>query len=243
MLWHIPRTSSAIWSPLLRDLSDKSTECWMNGYFCRSDASTLVTTEESESAEDCQEKCKEDDECNYFSFHLTRGRGLCSLLRSCLVPSQCSSEAKCVTGSKTCDCPSLSYLPGSKDSTQYARWSCGDIDPYSSSVPVGTTCSASCSSWPDSPLQSTCLRNGRWSPTVALSSPRTILPYLAPYPTPDQPDMVCGCQEVGPFMYDPNDEDGARFACQGWEPERYKEDEGWTIKNTDQCELFCSNGE
>ena len=43
-------------------------------------------------------------------------------------------------------------------------------------------------------------------------------------------------------MYDPNDEEGAEFVCQGWQPERFKSEEGWTIKNSDRCDLFCSNG-
>ena len=147
-----------------------------------------------------------------------------------------------MAGLKTCACPPLEYLPGTKEDTHYARWTCPGIDPYSSSTPVGTTCTASCSAWAESPLQSTCQRNGRWTPTVASSRRRSLLTYGAAYPTPEQPDMVCGCQEVGPFMYDPNDEDGAEFVCQGWEPERFKSEEGWTIKTSDRCELFCSNG-
>merc|ERR1719233_2462350 len=224
---------------LQRDVDVESSDCWMNGYFCRSDASNLIETAESESAEDCQEKCKDEEGCKHFSFHITRGQGQCSLLSSCQVITECLDVANCVAGRKTCDCPALDYLPGTKDSTEYARWSCGDIDPYSSSIPVGTTCSVSCASWAESPLESTCLKNGKWSPTV--SPARRSLTYLAPYPTPDQPDMVCGCEEVGPFKYNPNDEEGAEFVCQGWEPQRYDKEDGWTIKNSDHCELFCSN--
>merc|ERR1712013_77314 len=231
--------ASPRFQPLLqRDVAVESSECWMNGYFCRSDASNLIETVGSESAEECQGKCEGEEGCEHFSFHITRGQGQCSLLSSCQVITECLDVASCVTGRKTCDCPALDYLPGTKDSTEYARWSCGDIDPYSSSIPVGTTCSVSCASWAESPLQSTWVKNGKWSATT---SPVRSLTYLAPYPTPDQPDMVCGCQDVGPFKYDPNDEEGAEFVCQGWEADRYKKEEGWTIKNSDHCELFCSN--
>merc|ERR1711892_871520 len=53
--------------------------------------------------------------------------------------------------------------------------------------------------------------------------------------------MECGCLEVGPYNYDPNDENGAVFVCQGWRPEQYKKAGGWTIKKSDKCDLFCSN--
>jgi len=224
-----------------RDVAVESSECWLKGFYCRSDASNTIKTIPSETAEDCQVKCEEEDGCENFSFHRTRGQGGCALLSECLVKTECTEESNCIIGSATCDCPALEYLPGSKESTEYARWECGDIDPYSSATPVGTTCFATCASWEDSPLQSTCLRNGKWSSTKASSDSQRTLGYSAPYPTPDQPDMVCGCEAVGPFTYDPNTEAGAEFVCQGWEADRYSAEGGWTIKNNDICELFCSN--
>ena len=71
---------------------------------------------------------------------------------------------------------------------------------------------------------------------------RRSLGYAASYPTPDLPDMECGCQEVGPFNYDPNTETGAQFLCDGRDANEYKKAGGWSIKNTDKCELFCSEG-
>ena len=77
--------------------------------------------------------------------------------------------------------------------------------------------------------------------TLAPSSRRS-LGYAVSYPTPEQPDMECGCPEVGPYNYDPNTENGAQFVCNGRDSEDYKKVGGWTIKPSDKCQLFCSNG-
>merc|ERR1711892_691723 len=228
-------------SSLLRDVAIESSQCWLNGFYCRSDASNLIRRIELDTAEECQAKCEEEDQCSFFSFHNTRGQGHCSLLSECLVTTECTTEQRCTTGRKTCSCPKLNYLHGNQDSVEYARWECPDFDPYSAVIPVGTTCSTTCPSWQDSTLQSTCLKNGKWSATAPPSNPFRGFGYTAPYPTPDQPDMECGCLEVGPYNYDPNDENGAVFVCQGWRPEQYKKAGGWSIKKSDKCDLFCSN--
>ena len=44
------------------------------------------------------------------------------------------------------------------------------------------------------------------------------------YLTPHQQDMECGCQNVGPFLYHPNAEEGAEFVCEGWHDYDYKKD-------------------
>jgi len=228
-------------SSLLRDVAIESSQCWLNGFYCRSDASNLIRRIELDTAEECQAKCEEEDQCSFFSFHNTRGQGHCSLLSECSVTTECTTEQRCTTGRKTCSCPKLNYLHGNQDSVEYARWECPDFDPYSAVIPVGTTCSTTCPSWEDSTLQSTCLKNGKWSATAPPGNPFRGFGYTAPYPTPDQPDMECGCLEVGPYNYDPNDENGAVFVCQGWRPEQYKKAGGWTIKKSDKCDLFCSN--
>ena len=222
-------------STLPRDARVESSECWLNGYFCRFDSSNMITSIELDTAEECNIKCVEEDACKVFSFHETRGQGSCSLLKECLVNRKCTEAEHCANGPKTCSCPKLEYLPGNKDSTQYARWTCGDHDPYTTEIPVGTTCSTTCAAWKESTIKSTCLKNGKWSATALLS-------YSASYPTPEQPDMECGCQEVGPFNYDPNTEVGAEFVCKGRDSDDYKKVGGWTIKTSDNCQLFCSNG-
>ena len=92
------------------------------------------------------------------------------------------------------------------------------MDPYSKIIAVGTVCSTTCPSWKDSTLHSSCLLNGKWSPTKPVSGPKRTFGYAAPYPTPDQPDMVCGCED------DPNTEDGAQLVYQGWGPEQYQKE-------------------
>ena len=220
--------------------ASSTANCWVEGYFCRSAASTLIARTKQENAADCQAKCAEEDKCLFFSFLHTRGQGYCSLLSECHVYTECTKEQRCTTGQKTCSCPALKHFPGNKDSTEYARWTCKDVDPYSVDIQVGTVCSTSCANWKDSTLQSTCLQNGIWSQTNPPAG--RALGYAAYYPTPDQPDMECGCPPVGPFTYDPNTEEGAEFSCLGWGDDQYKKDGGWTIKNSDRCELFCNNG-
>jgi len=52
--------------------------------------------------------------------------------------------------------------------------------------------------------------------------------------------MTCGCQDVGPFNYDPNAEDGATFICRNWSPDKYSQEGGWTITTSDRCDLYCN---
>ena len=241
-LW-IPWSKSNTNSLLQKDVALQSSECWLEGSFCRSDASTLIENLNLDTAEDCQAKCSQTDGCQIFSFHHTRGLGHCPLMSECWVSTKCNAENKCVTGHQTCSCPKLEYLHGNQKSTRYARWNCGDIDPYSTAVPLNTICSISCPSWKDTKLQSTCLQSGKWSSTEPPLGSERSLGYAASYPTPDQPDMVCGCQKVGPFTYDPNSELGAEFVCHGWEARQYEKAGGWTITNKDRCDLYCSNGE
>ena len=56
--------------------------------------------------------------------------------------------------------------------------------------------------------------------------------------TPHQTYLVCSAA----VNYDPNTETGALFVCEGRDQDEYKKAGGWTIKNTDKCELFCSEG-
>jgi len=222
-----------------RVIESSSSACLRRGVYCRSVASTRIKTLEADNPEQCKARCKEDSECSIFSFHKFRGVGVCALLSSCEVSTPCAEEESCAIGRATCQCPALKYLPGTKDSVEYARWTCREVDPYSSNIPEGTTCTASCPTWKFSALQSTCLPDGSWSQTVT-SSGRTFT-YSSPFPTPDQPDLECGCEDIGPFNYDPNDEEGAVFVCQGSDKERFKEEGGWSLKHDDKCDLFCSD--
>jgi len=53
-------------------------------------------------------------------------------------------------------------------------------------------------------------------------------------------DMVCGCQNVGPFDYNPNNEDLAELVCRGGEPKDFDAPDGWNFTTTDRCDLFCN---
>merc|ERR1711892_885041 len=232
-------TKGSVTLSVQRDI--ESPECLKNGHYCRSDASNLIRSIKLETAEECNDKCIAEKSCLVFNFHLIRGQGYCSLLTECLYESKCGEDEKCATGQKNCGCPPLEYSPGQKESKEYSRWSCQGLDPYSESIPVGTTCSSTCPVWKDFNLKSTCLRSGKWSATVPSGEPLQASVYSASYPTPDQPDLECGCQEVGKFVYDPNEEDRAEFTCKGRNADEFKNPRGWTIKNGDKCELLCSN--
>merc|ERR1719327_1144628 len=52
--------------------------------------------------------------------------------------------------------------------------------------------------------------------------------------------MVCGCQDVGPFDYNPNNEDLAELVCTGGEPKDFDAPGGWNFTTTDRCDLFCN---
>ena len=81
-------------------------------------------------------------------------------------------------------------------------------------------------------------------PTSTQGPPLTrVLPYATTiYNTPDMEDMVCGCQNVGPFDYNPNNEDLAELVCRGGEPKDFDAPKGWNFTTTDRCDLFCNQG-
>ena len=60
------------------------------------------------------------------------------------------------------------------------------------------------------------------------------------YNTPK--DMVCGCQNVGPFDYNPNNEDLAELVCKGGQPKDFDAPEGWNFTTADRCNIFCNQG-
>ena len=133
---------------------------------------------------------------------------------------------------------------------RYTSWNCdGDINPYNSDIPSGTKCTMTCPAWrgvENEPfiLESTCLEGNQWTNTRPsnLAGSRA-LPYANPiYNTPDMEDMVCGCQNVGPFDYNPNNEDLAELVCTGGEPKDFDAGEGWNFTTTDRCDLFCNQG-
>ena len=133
---------------------------------------------------------------------------------------------------------------------RYASWNCeGEINPYESEIPSGTKCTTTCPAWrglADQPLvlESTCLEGNQWTstrPSLSDLPALRVLPY-AIYNTPEMDDMVCGCENVGPFDYNPNNEDLAELVCSGGEPKDFDAPGGWNFTTTDRCDLFCNQG-
>jgi len=118
-----------------REVERKSSVFWFRNTFCRSDDSDLIETISTDSPEECQTKCKENDNCLFFTFHRTRGHGKCYLL------DQRSNQKKCpsVAGSfsspdeeeMTCGCQDgqdvgpFPYDPHSEDGVSFIchNWS------------------------------------------------------------------------------------------------------------------------
>ena len=130
---------------------------------------------------------------------------------------------------------------------RYTSWKCkGDIDPYNSDIPTGTKCTTNCPAWRElggEPfvLESTCVEGNQWTNTKPSTPAFRALPYATTiYNTPDMEDMVCGCQDLGPFDYNPNNLEEAELVCT--EPKDFNATGGWNLTTTDRCDLFCNNG-
>jgi len=131
---------------------------------------------------------------------------------------------------------------------RYSSWGCeGSLNPYDSEIPSSTRCTTTCPAWRglgDEPLvlESTCVEGNEWTTTRPSQSPGfRALPYATTiYNTPDMDDMVCGCQDVGPFDYNPNNEDLAELVCRGRRQKDFDIPGGWNFTTTDRCDLFCN---
>jgi len=134
---------------------------------------------------------------------------------------------------------------------RYTSWKCeGGINPYNSDIPTGTTCTTTCPAWrglggEPFVLESTCVEGNQWTDTKTLTQGLTpafrALPYATTiYNTPDMEDMVCGCRDLGPFNYNPNNpNEGAKLVCTGGNQKDF--DAPWNLTTTDRCDLFCNN--
>merc|ERR1712013_282174 len=70
-VWKPLPYASPRFQPLLqRDVAVESSECWMNGYFCRSDASNLIETVGSEQLRNAKENVKGRRDANTSAFTL-----------------------------------------------------------------------------------------------------------------------------------------------------------------------------
>ena len=164
--------------------------------------------------------------------------------------TRCSVGESCASGPPRCSCKALEGIKERRAGVRYSSWTCeGDLNPYETDIPSGTKCTTSCPAWRglgDEPLvlESTCVEGNQWTSTRP-SQPFGVraLPYVTPiYNTPDMEDMVCGCQDVGPFDYNPNNEDLAELVCTGGEPKDFDAPGGWNFTTTDRCDLFCNQG-
>merc|ERR1711872_80607 len=220
-----------------RSIVPEEESCLTKGSYCLYDYSSLIELIKAENFEECQAKCHENEICSIFSYHQRWGRSSCALLQSCGSTVSCGKEEYCAKGtSEGCQCPKLEYQPKVKDfSTVYSNWTCDENNPYISDIPPRTSCNVTCPSWKGDFVSSTCLPNGEWSATTS-SNGRT-----SSFPTPDeQPTFECGCPDIGPFTYNPNDESNTIFVCEGRPLTEFSKPGGWSLNHPDKCKLFCS---
>ena len=165
--------------------------------------------------------------------------------------SRCSVGESCASGPPSCSCNVLDRSSqAGEEGVRYALWKCnGDINPYNSEIPSGTKCTTTCPAWrgledESLVLESTCVEGNRWTSTKPSQHlGLRVMPYATTiYNTPDMEDMVCGCQNIGPFDYNPNNEDLAELLCRGGEPKDFDSPGGWNFTTTDRCDLFCNQG-
>jgi len=240
-------------------LSDSS--CWFQDTYCvppdTSSRSGFFAIGNSTTAASCQKECDETPGCSFFTFLLQRGQPHCSLHSTCDRANRCSAEEKdkvCVSGPPRCSCSRLDRSSQTKEKgVRYTSWKCeGGINPYISDIPTGTKCTTTCPAWRET-LESRCVAGNQWTktigtkpstgvqpPSVESSAAFRALPYATTiYNTPDMEDMVCGCQDLGPFDYNPNNFTEAKLVCTGREPKNF--DAPWTLTTTDRCDLFCND--
>ena len=142
--------------------------CWLEGEHCTvDDSNTLELLDGPKDAASCQQKCGETEGCRYFTFLRLRDLPQCFLLSQCSSAVGCPKQvgSDCQSGPRACECD---ILPAPKEDLLYARWKCGDKDPYTEPVPVGASCSASCPAWAEGAarpraLHTSCLQGGHWS--------------------------------------------------------------------------------
>ena len=123
------------------------TNCSFPDFFCNPTADDLLykVEETVNTAEECNDICKKDKNCKFFTFFNIRRSPSCFALKGCQEKlSGCTVASNCVSGGENCNnaelaavCPKLRLKKGDK-----ARWRCKGINPYSQDIPGGTHCYA-----------------------------------------------------------------------------------------------------
>ena len=193
-----PTASSVSPSDLQTRKGSSKTDCWLPSTYCRPLPSSTLASVEADSATSCQDLCAAREDCLFFTFLRHRGVPTCSLLSSCSQGSRCTVGENCASGPPRCSCPRLQRT-GEDPTVRYTRWTCGDLDPYTTDIPSDTTCTSTCPAWlgfrgQALALTSTCQADRKWSYTLPSNKRGRA---LETYATPDQPDSVCGCKVCG----------------------------------------------
>ena len=138
-----------------------SKSCIIPAYFCNPSAADMIkkVDQEVNSAKECQNICKQKENCKFFTFFQFRGFPSCYLLKSCNEKVRvvtilqtlrayseqkpvCTEKDTCVSGMMTCTvetpCPRLRLKRG-----DHSRWRCDGVNPYKEDIPSHVSCHTS----------------------------------------------------------------------------------------------------
>jgi len=192
---------------------------------------TIELDNEKNTAEGCQEYCKDNEDCKFFSFTHHPTTGDCKLLKEECV-HETFDDANHISGPKDCEeipsCPVLEP-PTELGSPESMFWTdqSGTTNPYKQESGIGTKIITSCG---DEKHISECKvddkddTKAKWSTEDGKFDPTK----------PDDEGSKCKCPEFK-FWYDPNDEAGAIFSCS--ETNDFSSD--FELAPTDECVLIC----
>jgi len=206
-------------------------------------------TDQMSTPEECQKKCQENDECNYFNHEILGNNGVCYLLKAECDMSPTFNE-KMVSGPKDCKdqpfCEPLEFP--TKDTPESVYWTCemDEINPYKDQIPVGTKCHTRCGKDADAneiEYTAQCIadadgKTGKWELEDAAFDPLK------------KDDSICACPTFH-IWYDPNKEDGAIFSCT--RDISFEDPINVELEPEDRCvmicgyevdrDIFCHNGQ
>ena len=132
--------------------------CIIPAYFCNPSAADMIkkVDQEVNSAKECQNICKQKENCKFFTFFQFRGFPSCYLLKSCNEKVSvvkilqtlrtysdqkpvCTEKDTCVSGMMTCTvetpCPRVRFKRG-----DHSRWRCDGVNPYKEDIPSHVSC-------------------------------------------------------------------------------------------------------
>jgi len=215
--------------------------------------------------DECRAQCNTTDSCTDFTVMKVWNEVTCYLLTDCAKTyvHQCLETGNCQSGPMDCNA-TTQVVSGCQRPTlfsaEYIQWQCVDIEgrvidmsDSDTDLDVGTVCLLRCNSWETvgggrGYLYSECDEEGNWTTTTSLDNNALLWPP-PPYDLPTDAEnsittLKCNCPQTPlewPLLnqtYNPNDETGAAFVCEG---KPIQTSGTITLDTDDQCYFFCDD--